>query len=173
MENNEHVQDELKRLRRKMRVTCFFFHPFRNNPRNRERYYFTLIRLVGYDRWCNVDECIRVNWESSRLSFDRLFGMVREFCDAPDKYAMAFTVDVGEKKKAQEECAEMNALCKEMKQTLGKINELEREFTGIAKRQSAQLDKTSKLLTVEADLRKCCKELKDTLSQSEDDTNSL
>ena len=70
---------EIKRLRRRMRGTNFFYHLVRNNPRHRDQYYFALIAIVGYEKWADIHADIRMNWESARLSFDRMYGMVKNF----------------------------------------------------------------------------------------------
>jgi hypothetical protein len=80
-----------------MERTNFWFHLVRNNPRHREQYNFALIAIVGYENWKNIDPTLRMNWESARLSFDRMYGMVKDFAEHADYYAGLF-----EKKAPQE-----------------------------------------------------------------------
>lgn len=82
----ESAAQALKQLRWQMFRTNIFFHSVRNNPRHREQYYFALLSLVGFDRWQHIDPIIRMNWESSRSSFDRMYGMVKDFYRHRERY---------------------------------------------------------------------------------------
>lgn len=75
----EKLVNSLNKLKRGMDCTNFWFHLIRSNPRHREQYYFGFIAIVGYENWKKLPEMIRVNWESARLSFDRMYGMVKDF----------------------------------------------------------------------------------------------
>lgn len=85
--NNEDIKKSLKELKRGMDRTNFFFHLIRNNPRHREQYYFGFIAIVGYENWKRLPEAIRVNWESARLSFDKMYGMVKDFKRRSEVYS--------------------------------------------------------------------------------------
>ncbi len=94
------IAREIKLLRLRMGFTNFFFHLVRNNPRHREQYYFALIAIVKYEKWTNIKENIRMNWESARLSFDRMYGMVKDFSAHLNYYVQVFdTQEVTEHKK--------------------------------------------------------------------------
>ncbi len=81
------VKRSLKKLKRHMALTNIFFHLVRNNPRHREQYYFGFIAIVGFDNWKRMPDVIRMNWESARLSFDKMYGMVKDFKEHSDIYA--------------------------------------------------------------------------------------
>ena len=83
--------DLLVDLKRKMQIVNWLFHFTRNNARSRNSFYFALIRIVGYDKWPNLEKRIRLEWESSRNSFDRMYGMVKEFCSGRKYYAELFS----------------------------------------------------------------------------------
>ncbi len=83
----EDPKKSLTKLKRSMAFTNLFFHLVRNNPRHREQYYFGLIAIVGYENWKGMPDTIRMNWESARLSFDKMYGMVKDFKKHSDVYA--------------------------------------------------------------------------------------
>lgn len=78
-QEKQNLANSLKKLKRGMDCTNFWFHLIRSNPRHREQYYFGFVAIVGYENWKKLPEMIRINWESARLSFDRMYGMVKDF----------------------------------------------------------------------------------------------
>lgn len=96
LDTNELVSN-IKSLRRRMMLTNVLFHSVRNNPRHREKYYFALIAIVEDGRWKVMNERIRMNWESARPSFDRMYGMVKDFSWHAEYYAKLFSEEKSDK----------------------------------------------------------------------------
>ncbi len=153
--NTNEVMSKIDLLYRKMWRTCYFFHLFRDNPRNRERYYFSLISIVGYDHWDNVDETVRMNWESARLSFDRMFGMVKNFRENPEEYAKLLDCKAKEKTEAQTETKPLNELCGELSKIVHQMSGMLKVSQNIIKAQGEELKKVKDMITVKEELRKC------------------
>ncbi len=142
-------------LRRRMWHTNVWFHLVRNNPRHREQYYFALIAMVGYENWKNVDPTLRMNWESARLSFDRMYGMVKDFAENAEKYAGLF--DAASEK---QEPATPELPADHSKQ----LNEIHKDLTKKIEGISSDLDKKLENLTRLLPPQEKIKELRDALN---------
>lgn len=159
------VMRKIKVLYRKMWRTCYFFHLFRNNPRSRERYYFSFISIVGYDHWDNVDETVRMNWESARLSFDRMFGMMKNFKENPEEYAKLLDCKAKEKTEAKMETEHLNELCGEVSKIVQQMSGMLKVSQNIIKDQGEELKKVKEMIAVKKELRKCYDEFGKLLSK--------
>ncbi|MBQ2724490.1 MAG: hypothetical protein IJF78_02165 [Clostridia bacterium] len=121
-------------LRSRMWHTNVKYHFVRNNPRHREQYYFALIAMVGYDNWKYIDPTIRMNWESARLSFDRMYGMVKDFSENADIYAELFdakkpqTEEKENRKKAVSLVAKIANTEKKSEEIANKLDTLAKKF---------------------------------------------
>ena len=125
------ICQEIKYLRRRMRCTNFFFHLVRNNPRHREQYYFALIAIVGYEKWGNINEDIRMNWESARLSFDRMYGMLKDFSLHTHEYVTALETEEAVSKNISFDITEMYSVVKSIEE---KDKEIFKDVKGILKK---------------------------------------
>ena len=121
-------------LHSRMWHTNVKYHFVRNNPRHREQYYFALIAMVGYDNWKYIDPTIRMNWESARLSFDRMYGMVKDFSENADIYAELFdakkpqTEEKENRKKAVSLVAKIANTEKKSEEIANKLDTLAKKF---------------------------------------------
>ena len=122
---------EIKRLRRRMRGTNFFYHLVRNNPRHRDQYYFALIAIVGYEKWADIHADIRMNWESARLSFDRMYGMVKNFALHLHTYTAVLDGQKVPEKKNTNDMAELKDTVRSIEE---KNNEISQDVTVINKK---------------------------------------
>lgn len=69
---------ELKKMRRRMRTVNCLFHVTRNNPRTTYYFYHRLIQIAGgYAKWENANPAMKAAWESARLHFDQMYGLVK------------------------------------------------------------------------------------------------
>ena len=114
---------------------------------------------MGYNRWKDVNETVRMNWESARLSFDRMFGMVKNFADNPEEYSKLFGIEPQERAEAKNIIEPLNALCDEMKNSLDEINDLKEKYKKATDAQIKESEKLKRFVAVEDDLRKCCADL--------------
>ena len=147
------IKGELLWLRMQMERTNFWFHLVRNNPRHREQYYFALIAIVGYENWKNVNDTVRMNWESARLSFDRMYGMVKDFAEYPEEYTGLF-----EAKKQESSAPEVPA------DQTNQLNEIHIDLTKKLEGISSELDKKLENLTKLLPPQDKMKEVRDALN---------
>ena len=150
------TKDQLITLRERMWVTNVVFHLVRNNPRHREQYYFALIAMVGYENWKNVNDTIRMNWESARLSFDRMYGMVKDFAENAEVYAGLFRAAPEKQEPAAPE------LPADHPKQLNEIHkDLAKKIEGISSDLDKKLENLTKLLPPQDKI----KEVRDALNE--------
>lgn len=93
----------------KMRMIHFFFHPFRNNPRNREYAYNLLIDSVGVDNWNMLGDsekkfdCYKQSWKAAKNDFDELYGLIKAWTMKGTKDIVKILVTEAEAIKAKKE----------------------------------------------------------------------
>lgn len=150
------IPSDLINLRIRMERTNFWFHLVRNNPRHREQYYFALIAMVGYENWKNVNDTIRMNWESARLNFDRMYGMVKDFAENADMYAGLFRAASEKQEPAAPE------LPADHPKQLNEIHkDLAKKIEGISSDLDKKLENLTKLLPPQDKI----KEVRDALNE--------
>lgn len=128
IENSTKISNSILTLRRRMKLTNIWFHPVRNNPRHRDQYYFGLIPIVGYENWQKVNDTIRMNWESARLSFDKMYGMVKNFAEHIDEYSSVFGDTEPDKTKTEEFRQKVVNSLNDMKNSIYSFNDNYGEF---------------------------------------------
>lgn len=153
----------LSDLRRRMWHTNFWFHLVRNNPRHREQYYFALIAMVGYENWKNIDPTIRMNWESARLSFDRMYGMVKDFAENAEVYAGLFGFDAPAKTSIEEILAptkeKFEKLHEEMAKLPDKYNAVINNYQEISVNFKKQAEELKQIENSKKQLKECLETL--------------
>lgn len=68
---------DLKNLRAKACIINIFCHFQRNNPRTTTYLYNRLIAETGYEKWPKIHPSIRNEWDSARLNFDKMYGLIK------------------------------------------------------------------------------------------------
>lgn len=157
------IKTELLWLRMQMERTNFWFHLVRNNPRHREQYYFALIAIVGYENWKNVNDTIRMNWESARLSFDRMYGMVKDFAENAEVYAGLFGFDAPAKTSIEEILAptkeKFEKLHEEMAKLPDKYNAVINNYQEISVNFKKQAEELKQIENSKKQLKECLETL--------------
>ena len=157
------TKDQLITLRERMWVTNVVFHLVRNNPRHREQYYFALIAMVGYENWKNVNDTVRMNWESARLSFDRMYGMVKDFAENAEVYAGLFGFDAPAKTSIEEILAptkeKFEKLHEEMAKLPDKYNAVINNYQEISVNFKKQAEGLKQIENSKKQLKECLEAL--------------
>lgn len=157
------IPSDLVNLRIRMERTNFWFHLVRNNPRHREQYYFALIAMVGYENWKNIDPTVRMNWESARLSFDRMYGMVKDFAENAETYAGLFGFDAPAKTSIEEILAptkeKFEKLHEEMAKLPDKYNAVINNYQEISVNFKKQTEELKQIENSKKQLKECLETL--------------
>jgi len=149
----------LRHLRNRMGFTNFWFHPVRNNPRHREQYYFALIAIVSYERWKNVNDTIRMNWESARVSFDRMYGMVKEFAEHGNVYAEYFVPTVPAEADCPHILKSFETLQEKLISVLGQYEKLEKQYTEVSDEYAKKVKELTAIDESRKQIEACYKSL--------------
>lgn len=67
----------LKKLYINAMLINIFFHFQRNNPRTTVYLHNRMISEIGFENWGKIHPSIRNEWDLSRNSFDRMFGLIK------------------------------------------------------------------------------------------------
>lgn len=69
------MQEKMNKLYLSMKCTRIFLHFIRNKPCYTNHYYYRFIEIVGPEKYLN-SPLVRNEWDSSRNSFDKMYGLV-------------------------------------------------------------------------------------------------
>lgn len=154
MGRNAEIANKIHTLRRRMRCTNFWLHLVRNNPRHRDRYYFELISIVGYENWSKVNDIIRMNWESARLSFDKMYGMVKSFAEHIDVYSSVFGFEMPDMTKP-DEFQDMKNNIDSFNRNMQNFNENMQNFKSLYDKFRKKLDELDQFQNIKGELISC------------------